>query len=317
MTLLLQGAGVQTIAGGSSVALLLDLEADTGVTTDDTPFSGTGMITQSGTTVTGIGTLFGPEVVIGDRITASGIDGLVQSIPQNTSLTLNTSASVAIGVSFTISPQSNTVRVSAWADQSGKGNDFQASGTVRPFFQIVDGAPAVSFDSFNDYMESGNFADNLSEFTIIGVTARTVDGMGGNDYQFIGKIDNYLSGQGWSAINADNLIIQEDGGSVYMQWGIVGGLPGYSEKFILSVVKASNSQVRIFKNGVDLTVLQYDFGPVGTFTNNLNVRIGSMSDGQGSIGDRVRAIRIYDIALPDAARASIEMELAARYGITL
>ena len=64
--------------------------------------TGTGLIVQAGTLVTGTNTLFQSEVAIGDRIVAGAIDGLVVSIASNVSLTLNTSAIVSVAIAFTI-----------------------------------------------------------------------------------------------------------------------------------------------------------------------------------------------------------------------
>ncbi len=65
-------------------------------------FTGTGTITQLVSTITGVGTLFLSEVLVDDEITAAGIDGVVQSIESDLSLTVDSSATVAVGVTYEI-----------------------------------------------------------------------------------------------------------------------------------------------------------------------------------------------------------------------
>lgn len=70
--------------------------------------TGTGTITQSGTTVTGTSTLFTTQVKVGDTITATAgsplISGVVVTIVSATELTLTTSATQAAGQAYTITP---------------------------------------------------------------------------------------------------------------------------------------------------------------------------------------------------------------------
>src|SRR3546814_20243916 len=50
---------------------------------------------------------------------------------------LDTSATVAVGVVYTITPQSGTARITPWLDQSGNGRAFTATGTGRPSLQQI------------------------------------------------------------------------------------------------------------------------------------------------------------------------------------
>lgn len=57
--------------------------------------------------------------------------------------------------------------ISTWADQSGNGNNFTQTGIARPTKQTVGGYAAVVPDGVDDWMDGGNFAENLDVFSII------------------------------------------------------------------------------------------------------------------------------------------------------
>jgi len=61
-----------------------------------------GTITQAGFTITGSGTQFLSQVAVGDRIIAVGIDATVTVIGGDTSLTVDVSATVGVGATFTL-----------------------------------------------------------------------------------------------------------------------------------------------------------------------------------------------------------------------
>ena len=175
---------------------LLAQYSDIGVTTSVVPFSGTGTITQSGTAVTGVGTAFLSEVVIGDRVSTAGntINGIVTAITDNTHLTLSTSATVAVGVAFTITPQTGTARVTISTNQGSGGGSFTASGLARPVRRTdSNGIPYFAFNNVNNAMTGPNIADNLSSFTVIVVT-RNVDY---NEAYVLAKHDLAAEGNGW------------------------------------------------------------------------------------------------------------------------
>jgi len=301
-------------ADGESV-LLLELQADIGVTTSTASFAGTGVITQSGTTVSGVGTAFLSEVVVGDRIQAIGIDGIVQSIATNTSLTLNTSATVGVGVIYTITPQVGTARVMAWLDQSGNGHDFTQSGTARPSKQTIGGFPAVVFDGRNDWMLGSDFADNPSSFTIFIVAGEVI---GSSNFLILSKINNSADGVGW----------------------YVARFVGASQLYWFNGLNAINVDITVDNHLFNLTTLEKDSDSNGTiyingdstgsivsgsaapgFSTVEPVRICTVGDpdinGDAYLGTRIRAIMIYTPALSASARAAKEQELADRYGITL
>ena len=64
--------------------------------------NGQGLITQAANAIAGTSSLFSQEIAIGDRLIAGGIDGVVTAITSNVLLTVSSSATVAVGVAYTI-----------------------------------------------------------------------------------------------------------------------------------------------------------------------------------------------------------------------
>ena len=63
-------------------------------------YAGQGTISQTLTTITGTGTNFLREVIVGDRLrggVANGINGIVTAVTDNVTITISTSASVSDG----------------------------------------------------------------------------------------------------------------------------------------------------------------------------------------------------------------------------
>lgn len=147
----------QIILGSSSPAfsplsiagLQLWLKADAGLTLSVAGFTGTGTtVAQAGNTLTGVATKFLSECVIGDNITAAlGLNGNVTAIASDTSLTLDSSATIGAETPYTITPVAGTSdRVTTWADQSGNGpNGTQSTNPTRPAKvpNVQNGMPGI------------------------------------------------------------------------------------------------------------------------------------------------------------------------------
>lgn len=311
-------AGVTNNVAPSGPVLLLDLEADTSVATDTTPFAGTGTITQSGTRVTGSGTQFAKEVVIGDRITSAGIDGIIQVFQPGESFDLDTTATVAVGESFTITPQTGTARVNDWSD--AQGNHFTATGIQRSSLQTVGGFAAVVSDGNDDILVGPNdVADNLASFTIFCVENNFPAAGSANLIPFISKMNNLSSGAGWMMYQAGfNIVTQEDGGSVYYEQDYSTALD--FGKHIYTYEFVTKNQFNFYVDGVLLTPASVnDSGPVLDMSTVEPIRInidGKASDGISAARQHY-AIRIYSGIFAALDRATIEAALATRYGITL
>lgn len=112
----------------------------------------TGTVAQSGTTITGSGTLFLSEVNVGDRLVAVGIDGTVTVVTSDTQLTLDTSATVVSAATFTLfrpktglvsgTPGSLIIRWFNLDPFSVNGDHFQAGWAMTDSgFYRVTGLP--------------------------------------------------------------------------------------------------------------------------------------------------------------------------------
>lgn len=300
----------------ASATLLLNLQADTGVTTSTESFAGSGTITQLLTAITGIGTAFRSEVVVGDRITSSDstINGIVQTITDNTHLTLSTSATVEGGLSYNIIPQSDTARVTTWIDQSSGAHNFTQSGTARPSKQTIGGYPAIIFDGVNDWMLGSDFADNLASFTIFAVyetiTSKIV----------IGKALNDDSAAGWSLRSTRAVLyLQTDGGSAFIDTALDSSTLLLGDPHLVVVQWDAPGPPTIRVDGTVPAQTPDSFGTVDDFSNAENVILGSFVDtGYNGVWEgHLYAAMIYTPAPNASDRAAIEAWLATRYGITL
>ena len=306
---------------------LLDLQADTGVTTSVSPFAGTGTITQSSNDVVGVGTAFQSEVVVGDVITGTGINGTVTAITDDENLTLSSSATAG-EASFTITPQASTARVSAWADQSGNGYNFTQSGTARPSKQTVDGYPFITPDNRNDWMDGANFADDLSKFAVFYV-GRWSGGVSG---PIVTKMDVNIDWDynGWFADESTGLAIH--GGVGWNKQNKHHGSPASPESatYVRCFEKpASNAaaDMHIYLNGAANDGTTSTVGsPVVSFANDQNVKLW-VEGGVNGVDDygygrvTLAAVLIYEItSLTNwnaTDRAALTTRLVERYGVTI
>lgn len=318
MTLLLQGAGIQalTVAPSGPVPLL-DLEADTGVLTDVLPFAGTGTITQSGTTVQGIGTLVSGEIVTGDRITAAGIDGIVQGLDGlfTERFFLDTSAEISEGVPFTITPQATTARVNQWVDQGSGECDVFATGTARPYKTTFNGYAALAGDDVDDGLTSvkTDVADNMDSFTLIYVGVLST-GLYGAALYPINKIDTTNDWIGW-LMDVRGLGAYINNASSGVGSGTSVSIPNDNQSHIFTFELLSRIEGHWYMDGSNanestFTAAAFQYG------NSQPIRVCYQNDGTHDFGV-VHAFRIYSPALSSSDRAAVEAELAARYGITL
>lgn len=205
--------------------------------------------------------------------------------------------------------------VSTWADQSGNGNDFTQTGDARPTRQTISTYPAVVFDGVEDWMSGGNFADNLSSASIImavGIVSGSTKGV------IVAKMNNYITGAGWAVLSLGNeFIAQNDGGNEYYDLIIAHSLQ--TEPQIATYEIVSINELHGYINGVndDDDNLTSHVGTVTNIGNSEDVRLGTFGNeaSAGYIGMNLYAVRIYEPALSPVARAAVEAELGARYGI--
>ena len=254
--------------------------------------------------------------MVGDRITAVGIDGIVQSIATNTSLTLSTSATVGVGIIYTITPQAVSARVTTWADQSGNGRDFTQSGTARPIKQTISGYPALVFDNANDWMLGPNFADNLASFTVFTIARSNIPA--GGDI-IISKVVETFVNSGWA--------VDAFGAEIYVGQNDTNFLDANNDLSNTNILKVRTAEFlsisalpHVYINGSNLGESNEIVGTPTTYTNTEPVRLGvtgATLPGGVFYSGILRAVMIYSPAPNAADRAAIEAWLAARYGITL
>jgi hypothetical protein len=209
--------------------------------------------------------------------------------------------------------------VSAWADQSGNGNNFaQATEGARPTIQTDGDYPAIVFDGSNDFMEGGNFADNPVSFTIF-LAIKTNSNL--NEEVVISKINEIFLSQGWFAQGFIHV--------VQLSWQTVEGNEGrYLENESINISlayhvhalqKNSHSAGSAYVDGDNSGSVQVGFGTVTTITNSDNVRLGTSNDPDtnpdGYWNGRMRAVMICQPSPSAADRAALETRLGARYGL--
>jgi len=303
----LANVSAQTVTNNITWAALLDLQADTGVTTSVTGFTGSGTASQLGNTLTGVLSAFLSEVVIGDVITGTGINGTVTAIASDTSLTLSSSATAG-AVSYTITPQASTARVATWTDQSGNGRDFTQTGTARPSKQTISSYPAIVFDGVNDWLDGSNFADALASFSVM-VIVQPKNIIASNDTVIrkspdgvLGWVLNTYGAQfSWQNAAGDQFVFVFHPAPAFDVWKMFTG------------EKLTTTTGHLYINGSS-TGETIDVVGSPVFTNAANVSIGSSVDFPGL---NLRSVMIFNPAPPAADRAALETRLGARYGLTV
>lgn len=293
----------------ASATRILDLRANAGVTTSVTGFAGSGTIAQAVNAITGVGSKFTSEVVIGDVLTGTGINGTVTAIADDTHCTLSSSATAG-AVTYTITPQAGTARVTTWADQSGFGRNFTQSGTARPTKQTVGGYPAVVFDGVDDWMLGPNFADNLASFAVFVVT-RNVD----SNLAFpISKISD--SNVGWYLdYGGTEGNLEQSPDDYRRRWW---NFPDQNTQRVYTATFLNNDATGLFHNGSDSDTGSYTNGTVTSFSNSVAVKLGvGYYTGIITFGQFDLFSAMLYSPVPNATdRAAIENWLAGQWGIT-
>jgi hypothetical protein len=214
---------------------------------------------------------------------------------------------------------SNGDPVSVWADQSVDGNDFTQSGAARPVYveDFGDGYPTVYFES-GTWMLGANIFDNCESFTVFLVLKSLSDTTPANanaGFPIISKLNNTGDGAGWiiEGIVTPNIWLQDAGGNHTDVQRPTGNVVGKVLAFEKTAI-----QLNIYMNG---TLSNNSSGVVRIpdFSNSEPLRINATGD---LVNDQYTqfdmcALRIIAPALDATARAAVEAELAARYGITL
>jgi hypothetical protein len=153
----------------------------------------TGTVAQSGNTLTGVLTIFLTEVKLGDNISGGGVNGNVTAIASDTSLTLDSSATVAAGDTVTCAPVAGTSdRVTTWTDRSlAAANATRSPQTGKPTFRtgVLNSLPTIRFIGTTDALLTSvaqaqpNVVFVVGQANTTGVNSRFYDGIGGTNRQ--------------------------------------------------------------------------------------------------------------------------------------
>jgi hypothetical protein len=219
--------------------------------------------------------------------------------------------------------------VSRWHDQSGSGNDaIQASASRQPVLVVgaLNGKPAVRFDGVNDKLGFTG-TTHMTQFSLFLV------------------LNNHAGTPG----NDGNVITFGANGDFNHQWFMIMRFPNSSDSIALG--PADNSYVNAFSHNVAAydqwrnlsivttgsafnTTLRWDgiaaHMSLDGSDQAISVPMGDATGSGGGIGGAdgvpngtilakcdVAEMLVYNVALSDSARSSVERYLATKYGLQL
>jgi hypothetical protein len=207
---------------------------------------------------------------------------------------------------------SSGTSVIAWLDQSGLGNNLTSSGEPTFIFSATpSGQSAVSLDGVNDKLERSIATSTLSGLPTananrsIYVVARfnTTSSYAGVAY---GKAS---FNQTFGLVNspAGNLVLQGYGG-------------GYDHPTVVDSISAgwtvleavlNNGIVTVYKEGVEVLEVSQNYNTVLS-----KIVLGQEIKGRDFVGMDLGAVLIYDRALTETERTSVNDFLSSKYLIS-
>lgn len=169
------------------------------ITTNVTQKAGGGTISQAANTVTGVGTSFVHDVFVGDRIRATGIDGIVTAITSGVSLTLSSSATAGPGLAYTIDPMAGVSdRITQLNDKAVNANHLTPQGVDRQVALMpnrINGRPAMVGNGVSSVLEKISpvgLSAGLKHLIIGSVFKQT-----GTDRQMMMELESGSAGDGF------------------------------------------------------------------------------------------------------------------------
>lgn len=208
--------------------------------------------------------------------------------------------------------------ISPWVDQSGNGHDFTQMGSARPAKQTDSGYPIVNFvEGATTYFLGQNWLDmdNLDSFMVMDIH-QFVFSQGKFFSPQLTKFDSE-NGIGWDVEIDYYISVWSDySNNVYAIQGAAGSPYDYSARHVVSHIKNSISDLKLFVDGVQVGQMTTQGVPT-TFSTSQIVMIGSNFPDPNNVAWNMSAILFFS-PIPNATnRAALEARLAARYGITL
>ncbi|MDX1418840.1 MAG: PQQ-dependent sugar dehydrogenase, partial [Rubricoccaceae bacterium] len=194
--------------------------------------------------------------------------------------------------------------VSAWADQSGLGNDLTAAGD--PSIGVVttpSGLPAIAFDGAGDTLERAASLNGLpaggADRTVFLVAEYGSDGWGGFTYGDTGCDEAFG-------------LVVDDTGDLAVQSGCDGyptGEAGNGAGWLTQAAVLSGTTLTHYKDGAVI-----DTEPAASFNTVLTrIVLGAEIDASPTLDMDVAAVLVYDRALTDADRQQVETYLYDKY----
>lgn len=225
------------------------------------------------------------------------------------------SASLLLDLEADTLSLSDSDPVSLWADQSGNGHDFTASGDQRPTKQTDgDNFPYVVGDANLQFMGSGNFADNLPSIGVIYVWAIEDFGLQGTANEVVSKYSLDTFNPPLWAFGTTSIDYQQDSENSTAGTIITSDWLVNAKRYVQSSVVKNYTTPQMLINGSEEHSSYGGGGVVTSVANSDNVNLLVFSYA------RLYSVLIYqitDLINWSTDCAAITAWLASRYGITL
>jgi large repetitive protein len=197
--------------------------------------------------------------------------------------------------------------IASWADQSGLGNDLVASGNPQLVAAATpSGQAALVFDGADDKLER---TSNLGGLPV------------GNGERTMFVVAKYLGSSAWAGVSygqgSDNgtfgLAVKQTTGELMLQgWGgghdLVSATPGIGAGWLVQSGKVGGGSGTLYRDGAQIGQFSHAYN-----TGLTKFVIGEEIAGLGHVAMEVAAVLVYDRALSDAERASVDAYLHAKY----
>jgi hypothetical protein len=211
--------------------------------------------------------------------------------------------------------------VDGWADQSGNGRDFSApAGTNRPAYTgTLNGLPVLTFDGTTDYLTGDAESLTLGQ-AVTGLTMILVVKYAGATIQRAFGLSTSAAVDGVRALVGVSATQWQTGGRRLDADSVVllsGGTASTATVIQSSLLRYSVATGAVFVNGasqVDTT-----FQTAGNSQNGASLRtiIGGGLNLANFLQGDIAEIIVYQRALSDAERASVERYLSVKWGIAI
>jgi hypothetical protein len=216
---------------------------------------------------------------------------------------------VQLEADLNVSLQSGTT-VAGWLDQSGLGNDLVAGGDPQLIVTATPlGMPAIRFDGNGDKLERINATDPLG-----GLPA-------GNGDRTLFMVAKYDAAAAWGGLAYGNglanqafgLTVKSPSGELVLQGyssgnDLVSTTPGIGAGWLVRSAVLNGGTGTLYKDGAQIAQWVHDYN---TVLNKLV--IAQEINDNGYVTMDVAAVLIYDRALNESERASVENYLQSKY----